>query len=176
MRMTALAIALLFVAPLHADYRWIPTDKDDQVALYKDGKQIGNWHYKGKYFRLYDAKADTWGERVTPPKAPPPKSDALAEVNAARASRGLAPFIRDDGLMAAAQAAAEYRAARLIAGHTSNDFSFVPSGTSATAAGCAAWEPSLGWGSCCTYESWTYAGAGIAIGRDGRRYMHIHVR
>jgi hypothetical protein len=102
--------------------------------------------------------------------------DALHEVNAVRQQRGLRPFLRDDGLVAAAHSAAAFRAARLIAGHTSNDFAHVPPGSSASSAGCAAWEPSWGWGACCTYENYTYAGAAYAIGSDGRRYMHLYVR
>jgi hypothetical protein len=108
--------------------------------------------------------------------------DALEEVNAYRAARGLRPFIRDDGLTQAAQGCADYRAERGITGHC-NDFSFVPEGSMARAAGCAAWAPHwngeewvYGWGSCCTYENWTYAGAAYVIGRDGRRYMHLFVR
>jgi hypothetical protein len=106
----------------------------------------------------------------------PDSAEALDEVNAARAARGLRPFIRDDNLTSAATVCAEFRAARLIAGHTSNDFAALPPGTSSSAAGCAAWEPTSGWGSCCTYESYTYAGAAYATGRDGRRYMHLFVR
>lgn len=102
--------------------------------------------------------------------------DALAEVNAARAARGLRPFIKDDDLTAGALNVADFRAARLIAGHTANDFNGLPAGTRATAAGCAAWEPEFGWGACCTYDNYTYAGAAWAKGRDGRRYMHIFVR
>lgn len=105
--------------------------------------------------------------------------EALAEVNAARAARGLPPFIEDPGLTAAAKAAADYRAQHLIAGHVGGpmgDFAFVPAGTSASAAGCAAWHPSWGWGACCTYDGYRYAGAAFAIGRDGRRYMHLFVR
>ena len=103
-------------------------------------------------------------------------ADALDEVNAVRARRGLPPFQRDPALSQAASRAADFRAARHIAGHTSNDFGFVPQGTSATAAGCAAWTPDWGWGSCCTYERWRYAGAAWSMGRDGRRYMHLYVR
>jgi hypothetical protein len=103
-------------------------------------------------------------------------SDALAEVNAARAARGLRPFVKDDDLTAGAINVADFRAARLIAGHTSNDFSGLPVGTRASAAGCAAWEPSFGWGACCTYDNYTYAGAAWSVGRDGRRYMHLFVR
>jgi hypothetical protein len=103
-------------------------------------------------------------------------TDALDEVNAVRARRGLPAYQRDEALTVAASKAADFRAARHIAGHTSNDFGFVPSGTSATAAGCAAWTPGMGWGSCCTYERWRHAGAAWAMGRDGRRYMHLYVR
>ena len=103
-------------------------------------------------------------------------SDALHEVNAARARRGLPPYQRCEALSIAASKAADFRAARHIAGHTSNDFSFVPRGTGAGAAGCAALTPDWGWGSCCTYERWRYAGAAWAMGRDGRRYMHLYVR
>jgi uncharacterized protein YkwD len=106
----------------------------------------------------------------------PGSAEALDEVNAARAARGLRPYIRDNNLTSAATACAEFRAARLMAGHTSNDFAALPPGTSATSSGCAAWEPGFGWGSCCTYDGYTYAGAAYATGRDGRRYMHLFVR
>jgi len=102
--------------------------------------------------------------------------DALDEVNAARAARGLRPFIKDDDLTAGAINVADYRAERLMAGHTANDFGGLPQGCMARSAGCAAWEPSMGWGACCTYENYTYAGAAWAMGRDGRRYMHLFVR
>lgn len=103
-------------------------------------------------------------------------TDALDEVNAARARRGLPAFQRDKALSVAASKAADFRAARRIAGHTSNDFAFVPRGSRAGAAGCAAWTPDFGWGSCCTFERWRHAGAAWALGRDGRRYMHLFVR
>ena len=106
----------------------------------------------------------------------PGEGEALNEVNAVRAARGLRPFVRDAYLTAGARNAAQFRAARLIEGHTANDFGALPSGGYATAAGCAAWEPSMGWGACCTYENYTYAGAAYAQGRDGRRYMHLFVR
>jgi hypothetical protein len=102
--------------------------------------------------------------------------EALDEVNAVRAKRGLPAFQYDEGLTRAAQACAQFRADRLIQGHTSNDFAFLPAGAQAPAAGCAAWEPSMGWGACCTYERYAYAGAAYALGRDGRRYMHLFVR
>ena len=102
--------------------------------------------------------------------------DALDEVNAVRVKRGLPKFVRDEGLTKAAEKCADYRATRLISGHTSDDFAFVPASSQASAAGCAAWSPSMGWGACCTYESYRHAGAAWAKGRDGRRYMHLFVR
>jgi hypothetical protein len=102
--------------------------------------------------------------------------DALAEVNAARAARGLQPFTKDARLTAGAINVADFRAERLIAGHTGNDFSGLPRSSTAAAAGCAAWEPSWGWGACCTYENYTSAGAAWTMGRDGRRYMQLFVR
>jgi uncharacterized protein (TIGR03000 family) len=122
------------------------------------------------------------GERIgvsffeTPDDDYPEARDALDEVNALRTRMRLRPFVRDDYLSKAARSAATYRAAYLMAGHTSNDFAHVPPGGLASASGCAAWEPSWGWGSCCTEESWTYAGAAYVMGRDGRRYMHLFVR
>jgi hypothetical protein len=108
---------------------------------------------------------------------PPAKAvDALAEVNAARARRGLPPYQRDAALTQAAMGAAAFRASRLCGGHTSNDFAFLPRGTHAPAAGCAARGPRDGWGSCCTYDRRRFAGAAWAMGRDGRRYMHLFVR
>lgn len=102
--------------------------------------------------------------------------DALEEVNAVRRTRGLAPFTKDDGLTQAAMSASRFRAERRIAGHTPNDFAHLPAGANAGAAGCAAWTPDWGWGSCCTYENWTSAGAAYVLGDDGRRYMHLFVR
>ena len=102
--------------------------------------------------------------------------DALDEVNAERAKRGLRPFQPDALLNQAARTAAAQRAASHIHGHLSNDFACVPSGGHATAAGCGALEPSWGWGTCCTYDNYTYAGAAWVMGSDGRRYMHLFVR
>jgi hypothetical protein len=102
--------------------------------------------------------------------------DALEEVNAARKARGLPPYLLDWQLNDAAHACADYRAKYLIQGHTQNDFGFLKGGATARAAGCAAWAPAWGWGSCCAYERWTYAGAAYSVGRDGRRYMHLFVR
>ena len=103
-------------------------------------------------------------------------NDGLDEVNATRAQRGLRPFVRDEGLSRGAAGAADFRAARRMEGHTSNDFAALPAGSAASASGCGAWQPGTGWGTCCTYDNYTYAGAAWAIGSDGRRYMHLFVR
>jgi hypothetical protein len=122
----------------------------------------------------------------TPAASPPPPAgivapdgasgDGLDEVNAQRVARGLRPFIRDEGLTQAAFACAAFRAANGLFGHTSNDFGFVPAGSWASAAGCAAYPASYGWMSCCVYDNYTYAGAAWVTGRDGKRYMHLFVR
>ena len=107
--------------------------------------------------------------------------DALAEVNATRAQRGLRPYVNDPVLNEAARKCAAWRAARLCEGHCAlpqGDFTFLqpvyPVGS--CAGGCAAWEPSWGWGACATYDNYTYCGAAWAMGRDGKRYMHLFVR
>lgn len=104
------------------------------------------------------------------------EQDALAEVNSARAKRGLRPFLPDPLLNQAALACAKLRAASRIEGHLPNDFAHLPPGASATSAGCGALEPSWGWGTCCTFDNYTYAGAAWVMGSDGKRYMHLFVR
>jgi hypothetical protein len=47
-------------------------DDDSQVALLKDGVQLGNYSFDGCYFRRYDARTNTWGKQTTPPVPPPP--------------------------------------------------------------------------------------------------------
>jgi hypothetical protein len=112
-----------------------------------------------------------------PSTEPTSGDDALAEVNATRAQRGLPAFQPDPLLNQAARSCAKQRASRLISGHLpESDFHYLPSGASANAAGCAAWTPDWGWGACCTYDSYTYAGAAWVMGQDGRRYMHLFVR
>ena len=100
----------------------------------------------------------------------------LDEVNAARAARGLPPFFLDDNLARGASACAIYRAQHRLEGHTSNDFGFLPPGAHASAGGCAAWPVNSGWGSCCTYDNYQYAGAAYCVAPDGKRYMHLFVR
>ena len=101
--------------------------------------------------------------------------EALAEVNAKRATRGLRPYVQDAALTQAAQACADFRAANLMFGHTNNDFQFLPPGARADSAGCAAYPASYGWLSCDIWEPHTYAGAAYAVGRDGKRYMHLFI-
>jgi hypothetical protein len=105
--------------------------------------------------------------------------DALDEVNARRASRGLRPFVKDPGLTQAAATCAKIRAASFIDGHLGggmSDFSYLPAGVSASAAGCGALEPSWGWGTCCMDDNYTYGGAAWVMGANGKRYMHLFVR
>lgn len=106
-------------------------------------------------------------------------ADALTEVNANRAQRGLRPFINDPLLAQGALACARVRAASHHAGHCDGqrgDFAYLPAGAQATAGGCGALELSWGWGTCCTYDNYTYCGAAWVMGNDGRRYMHLFVR
>ena len=118
-----------------------------------------------------------WGqEQVAKKKQKAKTPTAMQEVNAARARRGLPPYREDKKLTVAAERAAKYRAAHLMAGHTDSDFKFLPKGAFAPAAGCEALDDSWGWATCCTYENWRYAGAAWVRGRDGKRYMHLYVR
>ncbi len=105
----------------------------------------------------------------------PPKGDgAFEQLNAQRAARGLPPYVKDEGLMKAAKAAADFRAANHIEGHTSNDFAFL-NGASSNCAGCAAWAPGE-FGACAAYDSYTYAGAAWTRGSDGLMYCHLFCR
>jgi hypothetical protein len=106
----------------------------------------------------------------------PSGQDTLQEVNALRAKRGLPPYVYDEQLALGAVACAKFRAAKLMAGHTQNDFAFLPAGAHASGAGCAAATPGWGWLSCYTYSSYRYAGAAWSMGRDGKRYTELFVR
>lgn len=102
--------------------------------------------------------------------------DALDEVNAYRAKRGLPPFSHDAGLTQAALACAKERARQGISGHLPSDFAYLPDGVSADAAGCGALDDSWGWATCCMDDSYSHAGAAWVRGSDGKRYMHLFVR
>lgn len=116
-------------------------------------------------------------ELATTTPASTGSNDALAEVNEYRAKRGLPPFQHDPLLTQAALKAAQQRANRGIAGHLpESDFTCLPPGASADAAGCGALEDSWGWGTCCADDNYSHAGAAWVRGADGRRYMHLFVR
>jgi hypothetical protein len=179
MHLLCLALTLSFPATSEHHWEWRGrVDDANRIYLYDNGVQVGGWDYAHAYYRAFDGREWKPEMEKQAPVTPPTQSgiSALAEVNALRAQRGLAPYAYDEGLTQAAQAAANYRANYLMEGHTSNDFAFVPAGSHASSAGCAAWSPSMGWGSCCCYDNYQSAGAGWAMGRDGRRYMHLYVR
>ncbi len=96
--------------------------------------------------------------------------DALDEVNAWRSKRGLRPFMRHVRLSETAATCADYRAAKLIEGHPSQ-----PMFPVYATEGCGAADDHWGWLSCCQDENWQYAGAAWTRGRDGQRYMTLHV-
>lgn len=102
-------------------------------------------------------------------------SDALQEVNAARAARGLPPYLEDPGLTAAAMACAQVRAMHRIAGHI-NDFAYLPAGSYAGAAGCGAMDASWGVQVCDKFANWRYAGVASVMGSDGKMYHHAFYR
>lgn len=104
-------------------------------------------------------------------------NDALDEVNAYRAKRGMPPFQRDPQLTEAALKAAKQRATRGLHGHLpESDFTCLPAGATADAAGCGALEDSWGWATCCMDDNYSHAGAAWVRGADGLRYMHLFVR
>jgi len=186
---SSLLVGLLPATSIAEQYRWQLRLDYVESAIYQElyrGKQcLGYWNPRSGIFTTGTGEqfAYVGGLLYYNPEAsrfsydlPDPGEDALEEVNFVRKRRGLQPFIRDALLTLAARRAAQERAASLCAGHTANDFGYLPAGGSAAAAGCAAWTPDWGWGACCTYDSYTYAGAAWVMGRDGRRYMHLFVR
>ncbi len=101
--------------------------------------------------------------------------EALDLVNAKRAERGLPAYQRDAGLTEAAAKCAAYRADHLMAGHTGNDFAFLPAGSTADAAGCAAWASDFG--ACAMFETqYRTAGAAFVVGKNGLRFCQLFVR
>lgn len=125
----------------------------------------------------HQSKQNVWVIDTKPaPEAATEVADALAEVNAARQARGLRPYQNDPQLAQAALACARERARAGIHGHLASDFVHLPAGARADAAGCGALEDNWGWGSCCTYDDYSHAGAAWVRGVDGRRYMHLFVR
>ena len=96
---------------------------------------------------------------------------ALGEVNLWRIKNGLPPLVEDKELTLFAQHKAEYRAARLL--KDSHEGPHHPEGCRE---GTGEAHPSWGWLTCVMEESGKYAGAGVAIGTDGERYMVLVVR
>ena len=96
---------------------------------------------------------------------------AIDEVNYWRKRNGLRPYVEDKRLTAAAQHKAEYRAARLLKnGHQG------PACPAGCREGTGEARPDWGWLTCVMEESGSRAGAGVAIGDDGERYMVLIVR
>lgn len=163
---------------------WMASSERNWYDLMRGGDQIGCYCLSSRHYYARDGGG--WAPNISGCPIPfvrpakvavidvPGAVDALDEVNAQRAARGLRPYLRDEGLTRAAAACARHRAANRIAGHCSNDFSFLPAGTSATVAGCAAWRD--GFGACGLFEDHTYCGAAVVIGRDGLRYCHCFYR
>jgi hypothetical protein len=147
-----------------------PSDAEVKAALKKARAELEGVKPAASPFAPSNSSVD--GELSLPVGS----HDALDELNAMRAARGLRPYIRDNNLTRAAIGAALYRAERRIFGHCPNDFVHVPNGSSASAAGCAAYPAEDGFLACCMFDSYTYAGAYSVKGADGRMYHHLFVR
>lgn len=95
---------------------------------------------------------------------------AIEEVNYWRIKNGLPAFTEVPWMTVAAQAKAEYRAARgLKDGHDG------PRRPEGCREGTGEATPQWGWLTCCMEETGRYAGAGVAVGADGERYMVLIV-
>lgn len=95
---------------------------------------------------------------------------AIDEVNAWRARHGLPRLQEDPAATRFAQRKAEYRAARgLKNGHQG------PACPPGWREGCGEASPQWGWLTCVMEEDARYAGAGVAVGADGERYMVLIV-
>ena len=106
-------------------------------------------------------------------------TDALDQLNRQRMQRGLRPYVFDEGLTQAAERVASIKAASCHSGHLANDFAYLPPGCTASSAGADgskihASDPNFY--TCCMYDNYTYAGASMAIGPDGCKYMSLFVR
>jgi hypothetical protein len=71
--MTAvLFTALLGAVPASAGYQWQPVPgTTTELALLKDGKQVGGWNVLEGYYRPRDPVTGKWGARARPPVEPP---------------------------------------------------------------------------------------------------------
>ena len=91
---------------------------------------------------------------------------AMKEVNHWRTQNGLQPFKEVPWMTKFAQRKAEWRAARLVQnGHQG------PPCPAGCREGTGEATPAWGWLTCCQEETGKWAGAGVAIGADGQRYM-----
>lgn len=96
---------------------------------------------------------------------------AMAELNFWRESNGLPILVEEPDYTEFAQMKAEWRAERLLKdGHDG------PQHPEGTREGTGEATPDWGWLTCCQEETAERAGAGIAIGRDGLRYMVLVMR
>ena len=96
---------------------------------------------------------------------------ALDEVNLWRSKNGLSTLAEDKELTLFAQHKSEYRAARLL-----KDNHHGPRHPEGCREGTGEAHPSWGWLTCVMEETGKYAGAGVAIGVDGERYMVLVMR
>ena len=91
---------------------------------------------------------------------------AMDEVNHWRTKNGLEPLKEVPWMTEFAQQKAEWRAARLAQnGHQG------PPCPAGCREGCGEADSFWGWLTCCQEETGKWAGAGVAIGADGQRYM-----
>lgn len=98
------------------------------------------------------------------------QASGMDEVNAWRRKNGLLPFREVPWMTSMAQKKAEYRAARLLKdGHQG------PKCPTGCREGTGEAIPWWGWLTCCMEETGKWAGAGVAIGADGERYMVLIV-
>lgn len=105
------------------------------------------------------------------------RADAFEELNAQRRNFGLPPMVEDPELSRWAQMKAEWQAARGVSLYTGGNGHEGPNCGAGYTEGTGCLEPSWGWATCAmrTYGS-PVAGAGLAIGTDGKRYMCLVIR
>ena len=96
---------------------------------------------------------------------------AIDEVNHWRTANGLKPFEEVPWMTEFAQQKAEWRAARLAQnGHQGPPCP--PGCREGTGEATSMW----GWLTCCQEETGELAGAGVAVGEDGQRYMVLVIQ
>ena len=103
--------------------------------------------------------------------SPLASASAIEEDNFWRGKNGLSRLVEDPVLTSKAQAKAEYRAARLLKnGHQG------PQCPQGCREGTGEASPGWGWLTCVMEETGERAGAGVAIGAAGQRYMVLLLR